>query len=90
MLKIYDPDISAATLSAITDKVIPLVEEWQSRSLEAIQFKQIMEIKQGCCLQSWMEQAVASEIAQIKSFAGRLRSDMETVKNALTTLIKIP
>ncbi len=32
----YDTDISAATLSAITDKVIPLVEEWQSRSLESL------------------------------------------------------
>ena len=32
----YDTDISAATLSAITDKVIPLVAEWQSRSLESL------------------------------------------------------
>jgi putative transposase len=30
----YDTDISATTLSAITDKVIPLVKEWQQRSLE--------------------------------------------------------
>jgi transposase-like protein len=33
---IYDSDISAATLSTITDKVIPLVKEWQGRSLESI------------------------------------------------------
>jgi putative transposase len=32
----YDTDISAATLSAITDKVIPQVAEWQSRSLESL------------------------------------------------------
>jgi putative transposase len=32
----YDTDISAGTLSAITDKVIPLVKEWQNRPLEAI------------------------------------------------------
>lgn len=32
----YDTDISAATLSAITDKVIPLVKEWQNRPLEAV------------------------------------------------------
>ncbi len=32
----YDTDISAATLSAITDKVIPLVKEWQVRPLEEI------------------------------------------------------
>lgn len=32
----YDTDISAATLSAITDKVIPLVKEWQQRPLEAL------------------------------------------------------
>lgn len=32
----YDTDISAATLSAITDKVIPLVKEWQQRPLEEL------------------------------------------------------
>jgi transposase-like protein len=32
----YDTDISAGTLSAITDKVIPLVKEWQVRPLEEI------------------------------------------------------
>lgn len=31
----YDTDISATTLSSITDRVIPLVKEWQSRPLEA-------------------------------------------------------
>ena len=29
-------EISAATLSSITDKVIPLVKEWQSRPLEPV------------------------------------------------------
>lgn len=33
---IYDSDISAATLSSITDKVIPLLKEWQGRPLESI------------------------------------------------------
>ena len=32
----YDSDISPATLSAITDKIIPLVKEWQVRPLEEI------------------------------------------------------
>lgn len=32
----YDTDISAGTLSAITDKVIPLVREWQQRPLEEL------------------------------------------------------
>lgn len=31
---LYDTDVSAGTLSAITDKVIPLVKEWQVRPLE--------------------------------------------------------
>lgn len=31
---IYDTDISHATLSAITDKIIPEVKEWQSRPLD--------------------------------------------------------
>lgn len=34
--EMYDTDISAATLSAITDRVIPLVREWQSRPLEEV------------------------------------------------------
>jgi len=32
----YDTEISAATLSSITDKVIPLVKEWQQRPLESL------------------------------------------------------
>jgi putative transposase len=32
----YDTDISASTLSTITDKVIPLVKEWQQRPLESL------------------------------------------------------
>lgn len=32
----YDTDISAATLSTITDKVIPLVKEWQQRPLDSL------------------------------------------------------
>jgi putative transposase len=32
----YDTDISATTLSSITDKVIPLVREWQQRPLEEL------------------------------------------------------
>lgn len=32
----YDTDISASTLSAITDKIIPEVKEWQSRSLDSL------------------------------------------------------
>ena len=34
--EMYDTEISAATLSAITDKIIPLVKEWQSRPLEPL------------------------------------------------------
>lgn len=32
----YDTDISATTLSSITDKVIPLVKEWQQRPLDEV------------------------------------------------------
>lgn len=32
----YDTNISHATLSAITDKIIPEVKEWQSRPLEEL------------------------------------------------------
>ena len=34
--EMYDTDISAATLSSITDRVIPMVKEWQSRPLDEI------------------------------------------------------
>src|SRR5690606_29143034 len=34
--KMYDTDISHSTLSSITDKIIPEVKEWQSRSLDAL------------------------------------------------------
>ncbi|AFD07808.1 IS256 family transposase [Solitalea canadensis] len=32
----YDTDISHATLSAITDKILPQIKEWQSRPLEEL------------------------------------------------------
>lgn len=34
--EMYDTEISATTLSTITDKVIPMVKEWQSRPLERL------------------------------------------------------
>jgi transposase-like protein len=34
--EMYDTEISAATLSSITDRVIPMVKEWQSRPLEEV------------------------------------------------------
>lgn len=34
--EMYDTEISAGTLSAITDRVIPLVKEWQCRPLEEV------------------------------------------------------
>lgn len=34
--EIYDFDVSAATISAVTDKLLPLIAEWRSRPLEEI------------------------------------------------------
>jgi transposase-like protein len=34
--EMYDFDVSAGTLSAVTDKLLPLITEWRSRPLEAI------------------------------------------------------
>ncbi len=34
--EMYDTDISAGTLSTITDRVIPQIKEWQSRSLDEV------------------------------------------------------
>ena len=34
--EMYDTDISATTLSAITDRVIPQIKEWQARPLEEV------------------------------------------------------
>jgi putative transposase len=35
LAEMYGMDVSAATISTITDKVLPLVEEWQNRPLSA-------------------------------------------------------
>lgn len=34
--EMYDTDISATTLSAITDRIIPQIKEWQSRPLDEV------------------------------------------------------
>jgi len=34
--EMYDMDISATTLSAITDKIIPQIKEWQNRAISAV------------------------------------------------------
>jgi transposase-like protein len=34
--EMYDFDVSAGTLNAVTDKLLPLIAEWRSRPLEAI------------------------------------------------------
>ena len=34
--EMYDTDISAGTLSAITDRIIPQIKEWQSRTLDEV------------------------------------------------------
>jgi putative transposase len=34
--EIYDFDVSAATISAVTDKLLPMIAEWRSRPLEEI------------------------------------------------------
>jgi transposase-like protein len=34
--EMYDMDISATTLSAITDKVIPQIKEWQNRAISSV------------------------------------------------------
>jgi len=34
--EVYDADISHATMSAITDRVIPAIKEWQARPLEPV------------------------------------------------------
>lgn len=34
--EMYDTDISATTLSSITDRIIPQIKEWQSRPLESL------------------------------------------------------
>ena len=36
MKELYDIDISDSTISRITDKIMPMVKEWQERPLETI------------------------------------------------------
>ena len=35
-LELYDMDISDSTISRITDKILPIVKEWQERPLEEV------------------------------------------------------
>lgn len=36
MRELYDIDISDSTISRITDKILPVVKEWQGLSLEEV------------------------------------------------------
>lgn len=36
LLEMYDLEVSTATISRVTDKILPLLHEWRSRPLEAI------------------------------------------------------
>jgi len=36
LAEIYDVDVSVATISAITDKLLPIVSEWRNRPLDAV------------------------------------------------------
>lgn len=36
MKELYDMDISDSTISCITDKILPIVKEWQERPLEEV------------------------------------------------------
>ena len=36
MRELYDIDISDSTISRITDKILPIVKEWQERPLEEV------------------------------------------------------
>ena len=36
MKELYDIDISDSTISRITDKILPIVKEWQERPLEEV------------------------------------------------------
>lgn len=62
--EMYDTDISAATLSTITNKVIPLVKEWQNRPLEPLYYivwldamhirsERMAVLLTGACIISW-------------------------------------
>lgn len=47
-------------------------------------FKKMMEQRKGCLLHRWINKVVNSGIAELKSFAKGLLSDITAVKNALT------
>ena len=34
--EMYDVEVSPATISRVTDKVLPLLEEWRNRPLESV------------------------------------------------------
>jgi transposase len=55
------------------------------RSAElARSFRVMMENKQGEALQDWVDQAIASEVRELKGFAKSLLTDFAAVQNAMT------
>jgi len=43
MRELYDIDLSDSTISRVTDKVLPIVREWQERPLEEIYAVEFMD-----------------------------------------------
>ena len=49
-MKGYDIDISDSTISRITDKILPIVKEWQERPLEEVYAVVFMDAIHYHCL----------------------------------------
>ena len=44
MRELYDLEISDSTVSRITDKILPIVKEWQERPLESVYAVVFMDV----------------------------------------------
>ena len=57
MKELYDMDISDSTISRITDKILPIVKEWQERPLEEVYAVVFMDAIHYCFLQALFGQS---------------------------------
>lgn len=84
MLLYNHPDKLSARENKLVKYLCNSSTEVQSAAKLARSFRTMMENKQGDELQSWVDQAIASDVRELKGFAKGLLTDFAAVKNAMT------
>ncbi len=92
MRELYDIDISGSTISRITDKILPIVKEWQERPLEDIYAVVFMDAihyhvrNEGRIVKRAVYIAIGSDMEGHKDVFGMYVGQNESVKFWLSIL----